>query len=423
MNKVLIIMQRELMTRIRKRSFILLTLLTPFIMIALPSIPLWLASLSSEPEHVAIIDHTGHYAPHFKPNEDFTFERVTPETDRLHLTRDYVATLEITDSLHTHPEASALTSSHEVPVRLSEYINEVLTTQVRQDLLAKHQVEGLQEAIKASQTRHEVRTQRMSDDGTQSDSRTEIAMIIAGLFTIFIYLFIISYGSMMMQSVLEEKTGRIVEVIVSSVKPWQLLWGKLLGIACMGLIQMTVWFVMLGSLTTLLGIAASGALSPTMGQSMADDTMLTGLISGLLTTNFLPLVVCFILYFIGGYFLYASIFAAVGASVNEQEDTQQFMTPVILILVFATYAGMGSIENPYGPLALWCSYIPFTSPIVMMVRLPFGVSMWEVAGSIAILYATMAFIAWAAGQIYRVGILLYGKKPTFMEMLRWITWK
>lgn len=315
MNKILLIMQRELLTRLRKRTFIVFTALMPVIMIALVAVPLWLAEPSSG-EPITAIAHT-------------------------------------TDAVSIAPESITTTDT------------------------------------------------------------SDAAQAVGTLFTTIIYIFILSYGSMMMQSVLEEKTGRIVEVIISCVKPWQLLWGKLLGIAALGLVQMSIWGIMFAAIVLLCSHYAPPEYA------LIASTM----IDTLTQIDLLPIAICFVLYFIGGYFLYASFFAAIGASVNEREDTQQFMTPIVLLLIFASYAGTHSLSHPTSPLALWCSHIPLTSPIVMMVRLPFGVPLWELIVSLTLLYTTTALVAWAAGQIYRVGILLYGKKPTLLQMLRWITWK
>lgn len=420
MDKVLLIMQRELLTRLRKRSFILLTLFTPFIMVAVVAVPLWLASLSDEAERIAVIDHTGLYMPHLQSNDRFHFVPHPTEANRDSLLHDKatLATLEITADLSLHPHASTLKATEQVPLPLTEHIDRTLSERIREQRIAAYHIPELDRIMAEADVRYQVRTLRVDADGGQSEASAGAAMAIGGVFTFFIYMFILSYGSMMMQSVLEEKTGRIVEVIVSSVKPWQLLWGKLLGIASVGLVQMSLWGIMLGGMAL-----ASGTILALAFPEASANPDVAGFMAGLGSIDVAPIMLCFVLYFIGGYFLYASIFAAVGASVNEQEDTQQFMTPIMLLLVFASYAGMYSIGNPTGPLAVWCSYIPFTSPIVMMVRLPFGVSFWEVALSLTLLYTTTALVAWAGGQIYRVGILLYGKKPTLLQMLRWITWK
>lgn len=204
--------------------------------------------------------------------------------------------------------------------------------------------------------------------------------------------------------------------------------GKITGVALVGLFQFVIWILMLTSIVAIagsvFGVASTGAM-PMVGGMSSEIPQVAGLewlhiIQGM---NFAEIIVLFILYFIGGYLLFASIFAAIGASINEQQDAQQFMMPIVLIFVFALYAGMFSIQNPSGPLALWCSFIPFTSPVVMMVRVPFDLPLWQIILSLVLLYGTSALIIWFSSKIYRVGILMYGKKPTFRDMMKWLNYK
>jgi ABC-2 type transport system permease protein len=228
-------------------------------------------------------------------------------------------------------------------------------------------------------------------------------------FTTLIYMFIFVYGAMVMQGVMEEKTNRIIEVMVSSVKPFDLMMGKLIGIGLVGLTQFGLWGAVIGGVslfgTTLLsGIGGSSEI----------------IVNFLTTGNLLELCLYFILFFIGGYLIYASLFAAIGAMVNSQEDTQQYMMPITILILFAFYAGFYSAQNPDGPLAFWTSLIPLTSPIVMMTRLPYGVPLWQLCLSIALLAITVILIIRLAAKIYRVGILMYGKKPTYAEIVKWL---
>ena len=222
-----------------------------------------------------------------------------------------------------------------------------------------------------------------------------------------------------------------MEIMVSSVKPFQLMMGKIIGVALVGLFQCLIWVVLVSVLFTAAGtlFGISSMASPeamTAGMSLPPEAMaasnapIAEIMNILHGMNLLQMVLRFILYFIGGYLLFASIFAAIGASINEQADSQQFMMPIIILFIFALYAGMFSIENPDGPLAVWCSLIPLTSPVVMMVRLPFDVPMWQIVLSLALLYGTALLIVWLSAKIYRVGILMYGKKPSFKEMMKWI---
>ena len=240
---------------------------------------------------------------------------------------------------------------------------------------------------------------------------------------------------------MQEKTNRIVEVMVSSVKPFELMIGKIVSIGLVGLTQLGIWIIFLVGIFLSAGayFSISGGVDPSQMSDMAamtttmngvDASQLSGDMGAMAevqqmlgSINITQLLVSFVFFFIGGYILYASLFAAIGSAVDNESDTQQFMIPITFIIIFALYAGIFSAENPDGPLALWCSMIPFTSPIVMMVRIPFGVSTWELVLSMVILYGSAIGLAWVAGRIYRVGILMYGKKPSYKEMIKWIRYK
>ena len=255
----------------------------------------------------------------------------------------------------------------------------------------------------------EINTYKWTDEGAQQSSNTGIAMGAGMLLTFLIYMFVITYGSMVMQSVIEEKTGRIVEIMVSSVRPFQLMMGKIIGIMLVGLTQMAIWAVFIG-----LFLAFGGQIQGVSGSDIADIFA---------TIQGLPLAemgVMFLLMFLGGFLLYASFFAAVGASVNEQEDSSQFVMPVMFVMIFAIYAAMAAMENTNGPLAFWASLFPLTSPVVMMVRLPFGVPLWQELVSLALLFLTSVLMVALGAKIYRIGILMYGKKPSLKEIIKWL---
>jgi ABC-2 type transport system permease protein len=245
------------------------------------------------------------------------------------------------------------------------------------------------------------------------------------MLSIFTYMFVLMYGAMIMNSVIEEKTNRIVEVVVSSCRPFQLMLGKIIGVGLVGLTQMAIWIALLAIVGTVAGsafglnsmaspdaIAAAGAAANAEGMD--------GFMREVMSINFMPIIVNFILYFIGGYMLYSALFAGLGSAVDQASDSSQFTTPVILIMLIAFYAGMACMENPSGPTAVWCSIIPFTSPVVMMIRLPFGVPTWQLLLSIALLFGTALFITWLAARIYRRGILHYGKKASFGDLFKWM---
>lgn len=433
MSKIWIIIQREFLHRVTKKSFIVLTILMPFIIAATVFVPVWLSMVKSDvPQKVVVIDDTGKYLPQFRNNESYSFvPALKMEPEFRSDTADISAVVMITDDLIQHPEAATIYSRKEVPKGLSRLVNEVLNEQIRHDKLERYDIPQLEDIMSDFETSYSVRTVKWADDGTASESNSLVAMMSGMILTFLIYMFIMAYGGMVMQSVMEEKTNRIVELIISSVKPFQLMIGKIIGIGLVGILQLCIWgvmlFVILGVTGTAFGYSAlqspdmTGAMMEASASPVSDDT--TSLLAALYNMDFLKLGAFFVLNFIGGYLIYASIFAAIAASVNEQEDSQQFMLPVTLLLVFAMYAAIASADNPDGPLAVWCSMIPLTSPVVMMVRLSFDAPMWQLVLSLCILYGTALGLIWTAGKIYRVGILMYGKKPSLKEMFRWILYK
>lgn len=351
------------------------------------------------------------------------------------------AVIDIRSDLSKNPKAIVMMSRKEIPVGLLSYVETVINEQIRNQKLKATGIAKLDQIIEDVQSEISIPTIKRNAAGDTSTSDTSIAMISGFLFTFLIYMFVMSYGGMVMQSVMEEKTNRIVELMVSSVKPFQLMMGKIVGIACVGFVQLAIWGVMIVLLmfgaSAFLGLSMSdtqqmASMTPAMGAGMSgmpDAAMLASssesqqMLNAVLHLPFVELTVCFVLYFIGGYLLYASLFAAVGASVNEQEDSSQFLMPMMFIMIFGLYAAMGSAENTNGPLAFWTSIIPFTSPIVMMVRIPFGVPLWQELLSLALLYGTALLFIWISGRIYRVGILMYGKKPSLKELAKWVTYK
>lgn len=432
MSKIYIIILREFLTRIQKKSFIILTILMPFIIAAVAVTPLLLASIKDDTQHtVALVDKTFKYAPLFVDNESYHFVTapdILPEFRKED--SDVRAVIVITDDLLKNPSALKMYSSEEVPVDLQRLTEQIVSEKARADKLASYNVEGLAEIIAESEIDIKAQTVKWTDDGKETSSSTEIAMGVGFLFTFLIYMFVMAYGGMVMQGVMEEKTNRIMEIVISSVRPFQLMMGKIIGIALVGFVQIAIWGVMLTviltgvsyfmgtpEVATTPAIMEGNAMMQTVVAESQTETEIMAILSSL---PILELLIMFVFYFIGGYLLYASFFAAVGASINAQEDSSQFMMPVILIMLFSLYAAMFGAENPDGPLAFYASIFPLTSPIVMMVRIPFGVPLWQELLSLALLYASAIFVVWISGRIYRVGILMYGKKPTLKEMMKWI---
>ena len=437
MNNLGLITKREYLRRVSKKSFILLTLLTPFLFAALIFVPLWLSSIKGDDVHqVALIDKTGKYAPLFEDTETYHFVNTDQDIDayKNHPTGEIFAFLSITGDLLENPKAATLYSEKQIPMELTRLVNMTLKKQIESDKLATFNIPNLKEIIKECNIDFDIQTIKWGDDGEEQKSSAMLASVIGMVFTLLIYMFILIYGAMVMQGVMEEKTNRIVEIMISSVKPFDLMMGKIIGIGFVGLTQVFIWGVMTFSLITggafLLGggaekeiLEANMAMNNSAEIAAAAEQPVAEFMEMLNTINFAEIGILFILYFIGGYLLYSSLFAAIGSAVDNQEDTQQFMVPITILLVFALYAGMYSMENPDGPLAFWCSMIPFTSPIVMMIRMPFDIPLWQSLVSIALLYITSIGLTWFSGKIYRVGILMYGKKPSIKEIIKWIQFK
>ena len=374
MNKILIIIQREFLKRVQKKSFILLTLATPFLMAALICVPLWLSSMENDKQqHVAVVDPSGVYVKALQGSRAFAFTAQPALTKEMQGDDSpYDAVVTVSGNLVTNQGKVIVCSRKEVPANLLDYIHSRFDETVQKQKLASAGIPGLDKIIVDVQQSVPVETVKWNENGEQQSSNTDVAIAVGFIFTLLIYMFVISYGAMVMQSVIEEKTNRIVELLVSSVKPFQLMMGKIIGVMLVGLAQLVLWVIMLA---VILGVVS----------------------------------------FVGGYLLYASFFAATGASINEQEDASQFVVPVTMITLFGLYAAMYSVGNTDGPLAFWTSLFPLTSPIVMMVRIPFGVPLWQEILSVVLLYATAFLMIWLGGKIYRVGILMYGKKPTMKE--------
>ena len=429
--KVGIVIRREYWRRVSKKSFIIMTLLAPVLFAALMFVPLWLSTIkSSDKSTVAIIDRTGKYVSLFKDTDKFHF-RSASQTEPLDSQKEagsgIFAFLEITDDLLNNPDAVALYSEKQIPADLSKEVNQTLSRFLENEKRASFNIPNLDEIIKNSRVQLNVQTIKWGKDGKASASSAGIAMAIGMFFTIVIYMFILMYGTMVMQGVMEEKTNRIFEVMVSSVRPFDLMMGKIIGIGLVGLTQIFLWcmltmvFVSFGGIAFGSGAAQQAAtMQAGLQPGMADMSGMAGLFAKLSSFNFMAIGVYFVLFFIGGYITYASFFAAVGSAVDNPEDSQQFVMPMMLLLIFALYAGIYSGQNPDGPLAFWCSFFPITAPIVMMVRIPYDIPFWQIITSLVLLFASAVFFVWIAAKIYRVGILMYGKKPSLKELIRWI---
>ena len=408
MSKIGIIIEREYMTRVYKKSFIIMTLAIPFIFIALIAGTLLLSQIKDkEAKEIAVIDYTDKFGQVLKDTESYKFLRVEDIGEESASNyykssgRDIYAILTITGDLIENPKQITLFSEKTLNMGLKKDISNQLNPYLSELKIESYNIPDLKRIVADSKVSIDIDTVKWDIEGGETKSSAELASIIGMVFTFLIYMFIFAYGGMVMQAVIQEKTNRIVEVMVSSVKPFELMMGKIIGIAFVGLTQFLIWMAIIIGACTALGIGASASeikdiATVGMEQQMMNQQMLgggaamadpgiiadiNGMIQGV---NFSELIACFVIYFIGGYLLYASLFAAIGSLVDQEADTQQFMMPVTLIIMFAFYTAIYSIENPDGPLAFWCSVIPLTSPIVMMVRLPYDVPLWQLFLSIGL---------------------------------------
>ncbi len=440
MSKIGLIIKREYTTRVMKPSFIILTFLTPVLIAGMIMVPLLLAQIKDNTEKkIVVIDQTGLYKTVFADNENFKFEFVDQSIETFRRTKErdsYDAVLFIPQDLSLNSKAATLFSEEQVGVEMKSYVSDLLKKHIEEKKLAELNIPDFKELVEKTKVSIDVKTVRWGKDGEEKMGSAELAVIIGMISAFVIYIFIVVYGAQVMSGVVQEKTSRIVEVIISSVKPFQLMMGKIIGIAMVGLTQFALWVILSVVLVTALTSAFGTTLdieayqqAQTMGVSAVNlpfddqDGVVSELLVALQNFDFVQTGILFVLFFLGGYLLYASLFAAVGSAVDNETDTQQFSLPLTLPIVFAIYAAIYSAENPDGPLAFWCSMIPFTSPIVMMVRLPFGVPTWQLALSLGILIFSFIGSTWVAGKIYRTGILMYGKKITWKEMMKWVFYK
>lgn len=435
MSKISLIIKREYTSRVMKKSFIILTFLTPLLFAGLITVPLWLSTLKDgSKKHIVVVDKTNLYHKVLTDNESYVFDFVDKQVEDIRKndakSEDFTALLVISEDLSVNPRAASLFSEQQVNMELKGYISGLLNSYVEQQKLASYNIPNLKQMVEQSRANIDIPTIKWGNDGREQLGSSELAIGIGMISAFIIYMFIVIYGAQVMAGVVQEKTSRIVEVIISSVKPFELMMGKIIGIALVGLTQILLWVLLTGLISYVASLfmgtnidlnALNEANKSGMGmQAMPETNVVQNLFQLLSGFDLLKILVFFVLYFLGGYLLYASLFAAVGSAVDSETDTQQFSLPLTLPIIFAIYAAIYSAQNPDGPFAIWCSMIPFTSPIVMMVRLPYGVPAFQIALSLGILVLSFLGTTWMAGKIYRTGILMYGKKVSWKELWKWL---
>lgn len=432
MQKIWLIFQREYLVRVRKKSFIVMTLLAPVLLAALLVIPIFLATISDKADTIAVLDESGMFAGKFKPEDNRSY---VPVSGSLEQAKQNFLKSEHTALLYI----PRLDLDKPAGIRLYAKSNASLSNKIAIEASLRKEIEAMKlqrsglspETIADLKANINVATTNLSPEG-EKDNNAMVTSAAAYVGAFLIYMFIFIYGVQIMRGVIEEKTNRIVEVIISSVKPFQLMMGKILGIAAVGLTQFLLWLILSTLVTSGVSAAFSDDLqaseqAATLGQAQAANPQAQEISQALQSFDNLnlPLILgCFIFYFLGGYLLYGALFGAVGAAVDNETDTQQFMLPITIPLILSfVVAQTVIIRNPDGPVAFWMSVIPFTSPISMMLRIPFGVPAWELALSMVLLVAGFVLTTWVAARIYRVGILMYGKKVNYRELSKWLFYK
>ena len=435
MNKLRLIIAREYMSIVGRKSFIILTLLLPFLIVFIGAVPILMEYLNNsgdQTQQIAVIDETGKYASALQNDNMYEFVAIKGDTvtnawefyDKSN--GSFSAVIVIPRDVETTAQVN-IYSEGTIPPALVMSVDNALTDTIENARLAAAGIPNLQQIIDETKINLNVRNVTRQQDGNEQERSTGAAMALGIFLCFIIYMFVLFYGQMIMNNVVEEKTNRIVEVVVSSCRPFHLMLGKIIGVGLAGLTQMAIWIVLLSAVGMFAGSALglSGAtMTPDMtaagvSPEMVDDAT-SDIIRQALSINYTPIILNFLLYFIGGYLLYSAIFAALGSAVDQASDASQLLWPVMIIIIIAIYAAMGCMSNPNGPMAFWCSMIPFTSPIVMMIRLPYDVPLWQMVLSHVLLFSTALAIVWLAARIYRRGILHYGQKASFFDLFKWI---
>ena len=432
MSILTLIIKREFIAKVRNKSFIVMTFLSPLLFVGLAAFVGYLSTMKSDVKEIVIHDESNLFVKDFKNSEEYHYLNLT-NVD-LKTLKDSIVSERYEGLLYIPKieDNKALSSkiqyiSNESPsMSFIEDVEEIIAQKLTTSNFQKAGLDTL--AIKNAEAKVSINLTKATGEETVK-GLNEIKVGIGAAFGYLIMMFIVIYGNMVMRSVIEEKTNRIIEIIISSVKPFQLMMGKIIGTSLAGVLQFTIWAVIGGTLfliaSSLLGIemgsAASSAPQMMPGSEAAFASKAQLYINELFNLPLGTLFVSFIVYFIGGYFLYSSIYAAIGAAVDNETDSQQFLLPIILPLMLGVYVGFFSVlSEPHGTVATAFSMIPLTSPIVMLMRIPFGVPWWQLLISVLLLFGTFFFVVWFASKIYRVGILMYGKKPTWKELYRWL---
>ncbi|WP_075351757.1 ABC transporter permease [Algoriphagus marinus] len=432
MDKIWLVIQREYLARVKKKSFLLVTLLTPLIFPAIMGIFVWIALEEKDNQSLRIIEVVDDNNLFFLESSEqyaFSFSNLSEEKAKeLVQNGERYGFLHIPNFELKDPKGITYYGEENPSMNLISYLENNLKKKIEEQRLFESGIDP--KIINEVRTKVAIKSITLDDQGTETVSDATVNYAIGFLAGILIYMFIFIYGNQIMQGVIEEKSSRIVEILVSSLKPFQLMMGKILGIAGVGLTQLLIWIVLIGTLTTIvtgfLGMQmpqqqAMEMANPEFSQGMANNSDVGEILQVLSGINVTQIVLSFIFYFLGGYLLYGALFAGIGSAVDAPSDAQQFMLPVTIPLIVA-YMGLFVfvLNDPNSTTSFWLSIIPLTSPIAMMGRVSYGVPLWELILSMGLLISGFLFTTWLAGKIYRIGILMHGTKPTYKTLWKWI---
>jgi ABC-2 type transport system permease protein len=451
MNKISIIIKREYMTRVRKKSFIIMTILAPILMAGIIIVPtLVMMNQQQDFKKIAVVeDNSDLFKGVIKNTKNLEFDYLEnvklEDLKKSFQESGYYGILYISPEIVNIPNAIQLISKQQPPIGLLDHIQTSLEKEIERQKLMTYKIENLDEIMKNVETKVSIQTIKIDNTGQVKETSTGIAMALAYLSGFLMYMLVFMFGSQVMRGVIEEKTSRVVEVIISSVKPVQLMMGKIIGIALVGLTQFLIWvFLTIAIAGTIRATVLNKGNLTEVTQNMSKSLMTQDQQAQAApqTTDMAPknaefaklfnsamnqpwglIIISFIFYFVTGYLLYASIFAAIGSAVDNETETQQFMLPVTIPIILGLMVAMGTMQNPESSLSFWCSMIPLTSPVVMVARIPFGVPYWQIAVSMLLMLITFMAFVWMAAKIYRTGILMYGKKTSWKEMWKWLTYR
>lgn len=446
MGKIRLIIHREIVSKLRNKTFIIMTFLAPVLVAGFFSVMIWLSMSDKAEQNILVIDETEFFKDKLSGNDYITFTFTDKKLEDALTTffdSEQTCILFIPSNLVSGAGGATKIFYKKAPgfavqTDIKNQIEKVLYEyKLKANNIDPNIIHNAKQSVRLI-------TEKVNENGEHAEQMTDFASVFGFLSGAIMFIFIIMYGMMVFRSVMEEKTSRIVEIIVSSVKPFQLMLGKILGIAILGICQ----FIVMGIITTILTSVLSMTLLKDVKSDltkfqqqqkevfnngtnadlekfdqMQDKLATFEILQQVENLNFIEIGICFLLYFLGGYLFFSSILAAIGSAVDAESDAQQFMMPVMLPLMAGYFIAAKMMTNPEGPLAFWGSMIPFTSPIVMMARLPFGVPFWQIGLSVIILFASFIGSTWVAGKIYRTGILMYGKKVTWRELSKWMFYK